>query len=166
MTLTAGRGIGPRQPELPMAVSLSSSSVPPPAPRTGGAAPRRRPCWQRAAQLTPEPGQRARRFLDAAAADLTAGNSVRAHTNLAQALPELHDPVLVARAQQLRATIEFADSRTGHPAPQRVDKVASLMLDAARAYEPLDVHRARDAVFDALQIAILCGDSSTVSAVL
>ncbi len=40
-----------------------------------------------------------------------------------------------------------------------------MMLDAARAFEPLDVHRARDAVFDAIQMAILFGDSSAVSAV-
>ena len=39
-----------------------------------------------------------------------------------------------------------------------------MMLDAARAFEPLDVHRARDAVFDAIQMAILFGDSSAVSA--
>ncbi len=119
----------------------------------------------RAAQLTPDQGERASRFLGAAAADLTAGNVVSAQTNLAQALPELHDPLLLARAQQLQATVAFIDSRTGSSTPGQAGKVASMMLDAARAFEPLDVHRARDAVFDAIQIAILFGDSSAVSAV-
>jgi DNA-binding CsgD family transcriptional regulator len=119
----------------------------------------------RAAQLTPDEGQRASRYLGAAAADLTAGNSARAQANLAQALPRLRDPLLMARAQQLRATIEFIESRTGPEPPTGVSKIASLMLDAARAFEPLDIARARDVVFDALQIAILFGHASTVSAV-
>ncbi len=67
----------------------------------------------RAADLTPDKGQRATRLLRAAAADLTAGNSVRAQANLARALPDLHDPLLLARARQLEATIAFIDSRTG-----------------------------------------------------
>jgi AAA ATPase domain len=118
----------------------------------------------RAAQLTPDPGQRASRFLRAAATDLTAGNSVRARSNLAHALPQLQDPLLLARARQLDATIAFIDSRSGGDTHGRVDEIAAMMLDAARAYEPLDVHRARDAAFDAIQIAILFGGSSAVSA--
>ena len=100
-----------------------------------------------------------------AADDLTAGNAVRAQANLGRALPDLHDPLLLARARQLEATISFIDSRTGADRPGRVGEIASMMLDAARAFEPLDIHRARDAVFDALQMAILFGDASEVSAV-
>ena len=58
-------------------------------------------------------GERASRLLRAAAADLIAGNSVRAQANLARALPDLDDPLLLARARQLDATIAFIDSRAG-----------------------------------------------------
>ena len=123
----------------------------------------------RAAQLTPDKAHRAARLLRAAAADLTAGNSVRSQANLARALPDLHDPVLVARARQLEATIAFIDSvpgaRTGAATKGWVGEIPSMMLEAARAFEPLDLHRARDAVFDAIQLAILFGDSCAVTAV-
>ena len=56
----------------------------------------------RAAQLTPDRDQRAIRFLSAAAADLTAGGSISARANLALALPDLHDPVLVAAGPATR----------------------------------------------------------------
>ena len=119
----------------------------------------------RAAQLTPDSGERASRLLRASAADLTAGNAVRAQANLARALPDLRDPLLLARARQLEATIAFIDARTDAPTHGRVGAAAAMMLDAARAFEPLDVHRARDSVFDAIQMAILFGDASEVSAV-
>jgi DNA-binding CsgD family transcriptional regulator len=119
----------------------------------------------RAAQLTPDPDLRAGRLLGAAAAELTAGNALRASSNLAQALPELTDPWLLARAKQLQATIAFIDSRTHSGSTKRVGAIASTMFEAARAFEPLDVRRARDAACDAIQMAILFGDSSAVSAV-
>ena len=43
--------------------------------------------------------------------------------------------------------------------------IVSMMVDAARAFEPLDVRLARDAVFDAIQMAVYFGESSEVSAV-
>ena len=94
-----------------MTRSPPSSSVPHVAPEAGGAAPRQRRCWH-----APRSSRRTRRserarLLRAAAADLTAGNSVRAQANLARALPDLHDPLLLARARQLEATIAFIDSR-------------------------------------------------------
>ncbi len=119
----------------------------------------------RAADLTPDTGERASRLLRAAAADLTAGNSVRAQANLARARPDLHDPLLLARARQLEATIAFMESRSGASEQRAVGRIASMMLDAARAFEPLDIRRARDAGFDAIQIAILFGDASEASAV-
>ena len=93
----------------------------------------------RAAELTPDTGERASRLLRAAAADLVAGNSVRAQANLARALPDLDDPLLLARARQLDATISFIDSRTGAGTQRAVGKIAEMMLDAARAFEPLDL---------------------------
>jgi DNA-binding CsgD family transcriptional regulator len=121
----------------------------------------------RAAQLTPDARQRAALLVRAASADVTAGNPARAQANLAHALPDLRDPLLAARARQLQASIAFlgalqgpddgADART-----QPGDSV-SMMLDAARAFEPLDPGRARDAAFDALQMAVYSGGSSTMS---
>jgi DNA-binding CsgD family transcriptional regulator len=46
-----------------------------------------------------------------------------------------------------------------------MSQIVSMMLDAARAFEPLDVRLARDAVFDAIQMAVYFGESSEVSAV-
>ena len=40
-----------------------------------------------------------------------------------------------------------------------------MMLDAARALEPLDLRLARDALLDTFPMAIYFGDSSAVSAV-
>lgn len=122
----------------------------------------------RAAQLTVDKGQRAIRLLGAAAADLTAGSSVRAQANLELALPDLHDAVLLARARQLEAAIAFIDSFPGtrpSTTPGRAGEIISMMLDAARALEPLDVHLAREAVLDTIPMAIYFGDSSAVSAV-
>ncbi|MET1000847.1 MAG: AAA family ATPase [Acidimicrobiia bacterium] len=123
----------------------------------------------RAAQLTPDPGTRAIRLLGAAAADLTAGSSARAFENLTLALPDLHDPVLVARARQLQAAIAFIDSfpgaRPGAHRPARMGESVSIMLDAARAFAPLDIRLARDAVMDAIQMAVYFGDSSAVPTV-
>src|ERR671919_721375 len=123
----------------------------------------------RAAQLTHDSQQRATRLVHAARADVTAGNPARAKANLARALPDLHDPLLVARVRQLEAAIAVFDSVQGagigaDPREQMVDSV-SMMLDAARAFEPLDVRLARDAAFDVIQMAIYFGDLSAVSTV-
>ena len=123
----------------------------------------------RAAQLTHDSQQRGARLVNAASADVTAGNPARAKANLARALPDLHDPLLVARVRRLEAAIAVFDSVQGvgigaDPREQMVDSV-SMMLDAARAFEPLDVRLARDAAFDVIQMAIYFGDSSAVSTV-
>jgi DNA-binding CsgD family transcriptional regulator len=122
----------------------------------------------RAAQLTPDPGMRAIRLLQAAAAHLTAGSSVRAQTNVAQAFPDLHDPLLLARARQLEAAIAYIDSFPGtRPSntPGRAGEILSMMLDAARAMEGLDIALARDAMLEAIPMAIYFGGASNVSAV-
>lgn len=111
----------------------------------------------RAAQLTPEPSQRAVRFLGAATADLTAGSSERAHANLALALPGLHDAALVAQARRLEAAILFTDVSLGARGSSgplgRHEEIVSIMLDAALALGPLDRRVARETVLDAFPMA-------------
>lgn len=123
--------------------------------------------FARAAQLTADTGMRAIRLLQAAAADLSAGSSVRAQTNLEQALPDVHDPLLLARARQLGAAIAYIDCFPGtrpSTTPGRAGEILSMMLDAARAMEPLDVHLAREAMLDTIPMAIYFGGASNVSA--
>ena len=118
--------------------------------------------------MTPDRDQRAIRFLSAAAADLTAGGSISARANLALALPDLHDPVLVAAGLVLDATIAFIDSIPGPrprgDAPGHVGEIVSMMLDAARTLEPLDLRLARYVLLETFPMAIYFGDSSAVSA--
>jgi DNA-binding CsgD family transcriptional regulator len=123
----------------------------------------------RAAQLTQDPDQRAIRLLQAAGADFTAGSPVRAQAHLARALPDLHDPMLLARARKLEAGISYFNAlrapRADADGSGRVGESVSIMLDAARAFEPLDIGLARDSAFDAIQIAVYFDDSKSVSAV-
>ena len=121
----------------------------------------------RAAELTPDDQRRAVRFLAAAGADLAAGSSSRAKTNLGRAAPGLDDPVLVAQARQLEAFVAIMDSLpmklSDTDARPAVEAIVPMMLEATRALAPLDVRLARDAVLDTLPMAIYLGDSDRVS---
>jgi DNA-binding CsgD family transcriptional regulator/tetratricopeptide (TPR) repeat protein len=103
----------------------------------------------RSMELTPDPGQRARRALAAANARLQAGATDAAHAMLAIAasgpLSDLDD----ARAQLLGAQISFASTR-GREAP-------SLLLRAAKRFEPLDAAVARETYLDAFTAALFAG---------
>jgi DNA-binding CsgD family transcriptional regulator len=119
----------------------------------------------RAAQLTPEPSRRAVRFLGAAAADLTAGSSLRARANLALALPDLHDAALVAQARRLEAFL-FMDASPGTRdggGLGRREEIVSIMLNVALALGPLDMRVARETVLDAFPMAIYFGKFATAS---
>ncbi len=85
---------------------------------------------ERAAELTPEPTQRARRALDAAEANWEAGAPERAWRLLAMAQGVAVDELTSARAGLLRARLT---ARSRHDR----DGLA-LLLDAARRLEPLD----------------------------
>ncbi|MFF1634152.1 ATP-binding protein [Leifsonia sp. NPDC058248] len=103
----------------------------------------------RSMELTPDPGERARRALAAADARLQAGATDAAHTMLAIAsagpLSDLDD----ARAQLLGAQLAFASTR-GRGAP-------SLLLSAAKRFEPLDAAVARETYLDAFTAALFAG---------
>jgi DNA-binding CsgD family transcriptional regulator len=113
----------------------------------------------RSADLTPDAGQRAIRLLSAASADMASGSVARAREHLEPALPDLRDPILAARAQQLEGMIEFlaTDGSSGES--------VSTMVDAARALAPLGVHLARDVMLDAIVMARILGEASPVSVV-
>ena len=89
----------------------------------------------RAAELSAEEGQRARRLLAAAEAALIAGQPVRAGALLEEATPKLGDPLARAQARRLQGTIRFALGQAGEAAP--------ILLEAARALASADVRGAR-----------------------
>jgi tetratricopeptide (TPR) repeat protein len=113
----------------------------------------------RAAELTPDRARRGVRRFAAAAADLTAGSSARAHANLERALPDLDNATLVARARRLLGMIVFIDSH-GEGTLGRADEVVRMLLDAAVTLGPLDIHCARETLLDAIPMAVYFGRAS------
>jgi DNA-binding CsgD family transcriptional regulator len=122
----------------------------------------------RAAQLTTDERQRAIRFLAAASSDLAAGSTLRAQQNLEHALPDLHEPLLRAHARRLEAAIAFMDAFPGtrpSTTPGRGAEIVSMMLDAVRVMEAVDVALARDAMHDTISMTIYFGGSNDMSTV-
>ena len=103
----------------------------------------------RAAALTPDPAQRARRALAAAQASHHAGAPQRAIAllDLAEAGP--YESAQQAQVDLLRAQVSFTMTRGG-------DSV-SLLLDAARRLEPVNPRLARETYLDALMAAMFAG---------
>jgi DNA-binding CsgD family transcriptional regulator len=104
---------------------------------------------ERAAALTPDPGRRADRALDAAQAKLLAGAFDSAAALLAMAEAGPHAELRLARIDLLHAQIAFVQSR-GNEAPP-------LLLAAARRFERLDVSAAREIYLDVIAAAIFAG---------
>ena len=100
---------------------------------------------ERAATLTADPAQRARRALEAAQAKHQAGAPEAALALLASAQAGPLDPLQRAQGQRLHAEITFTSNR-GSDAP-------ALLLSAARQLEPLDVPLARETYLEALMAA-------------
>jgi DNA-binding CsgD family transcriptional regulator len=101
---------------------------------------------ERAAELTPEPGRRARRALAAAQSKQRAGAPDAALRLLALAEAGPLDELDQVRAQLLRGQVTFAVTRGGE-APQ-------LLLEAAKRLEPLDGALARETYLDAFAAAL------------
>ena len=103
----------------------------------------------RAAELTPDPRRRAERELEAAKAKLMAGDPGGARMLLEGADPQLADPLARAQARRLDGAIRLG---TGH-----LGESATILLQAARAFEPLDARLSRETLLEALQAATFAG---------
>lgn len=101
---------------------------------------------ERAAALTPEPADRARRLLMAAGANRDAGDLEAALRLLESIEVGSLDELGRARADLLRAQIALAQRRSGD--------AGRLFLSAARSLEPLDAELARETYLEALGGAI------------
>ena len=105
--------------------------------------------WERAVVLTPDPGERATRALEAARAKYAAGDFEATQALLAAAevgpLSELNH----ALVQRMRAQVVFA-LRRGSDAPP-------LLLRAAQRLEDLDAGLARQTYLEALVAAVYAG---------
>jgi DNA-binding CsgD family transcriptional regulator len=104
---------------------------------------------EQAADLTPDAVGRYRRTLIAAQAALAAGAPARATGLLDRPAPRATDDQERAQAESLRGAIGVALG-------QGADR-ATMLADAARALEPLDVRLARDTYLEALEAAIYTG---------
>ncbi len=106
-----------------------------------------------AADLTPEPADRAARALEAADAKHAAGASDTALALLAVASKGALDALHGARAELLHARIIFHTTR-GIEGP-------GMLLDAARTLAPLDAALARDTYLEAIDAALVTGGRET-----
>jgi DNA-binding CsgD family transcriptional regulator len=111
------------------------------------------PASERAARLTPDREQRARRLLQAAEDRLTLGGADRALVLLGEALALAPDPLLRADIQLLRG---LAKERAGNPAA-----AASLLVAEAARVAPRDTRRAATMTMAAVQPHFEIGQTAT-----
>ena len=104
---------------------------------------------RRAVDLTPDTQRRAVRGLHAAQAELAAGAPAVAADLLEKATPSLAGPLDRAEARRLEARVRFAqgECRT----------IPASLLDAARAFEALDLTRARETLREAFAVSLYAG---------
>jgi DNA-binding CsgD family transcriptional regulator len=108
---------------------------------------------EHAAGLTPDPGRRAHRMLQAAEARLAAGQVPAARVLVERAAPHLVGPLARGNARRLEGLILF---RAGELA-----RAPSVLLDAAQMIAPYDTRRARDTLHEALDAAHLSDSSGS-----
>jgi tetratricopeptide (TPR) repeat protein len=102
-----------------------------------------------AARLTPDAAGRARRNLEAAEAQLAAGDLERASALLTYATADELGDEQAIRARRLRATLAVARGENGH--------TSALLLDVGRELEPFDPAQARATYLEALSLALFAG---------
>ena len=107
--------------------------------------------WQRAAELTPDPGRRARRLLQAAEDWLVAGEASVAGVLAGRAGPDLADPLARARARRVEGLTLYAAGQLTEAVP--------VLLEAARLLQPVEQRLALDTLLDAFAAAQLSGQS-------
>jgi DNA-binding CsgD family transcriptional regulator/tetratricopeptide (TPR) repeat protein len=107
----------------------------------------------RAAELTPDPRDRAIRLFGAAQAHLAAGDGALAEALLDQAAPRLAEAGMHVAAQRLRAAIAVFFSR-------HKDSPA-LLLGAIGAVDPPDVPIIREMLFEAMQAVLVARQYTT-----
>jgi DNA-binding CsgD family transcriptional regulator len=111
---------------------------------------------ERAALLTSDPRQRARRLLASATAKREAGALDVASELLAAAVAGPLDALGTAEAERLRAQIASDQRRIGDSGP--------LLLSAARLFAPVNVGLARETYLEALfEAALWIGDPDTIT---
>jgi DNA-binding CsgD family transcriptional regulator len=99
----------------------------------------------RSAGLTPDPQRQARRLLAAAHAAFLVGNASYSESLLGQARPNLVDPIEKAQAQRLEGHLRFLQPHLA----------ASLLLEAARAFEPLDPVLSHHSLIEAFLVCVM-----------
>lgn len=105
----------------------------------------------RSAELSPDPDERGRRYVGAAAAACTGGTHQRADVLLDSAAPLVRDPVEQARAA-------LAWSRSNEQSPRPRSGVAAKLMEAAELVAPLDADLTREILLAALRFAIVSED--------
>ena len=105
--------------------------------------------FNRAADLTPDEQRRAMRRLHAAQAELAGGAPAVAASLLEQTMPSLADGLGRAEARCLEAHVRFALGECRG--------IAAMLLDAARAFKPLDLARARETLREAFEVSLYAG---------
>ena len=100
----------------------------------------------RAAELSVNRDLRAGRLLAAAEAALIAGQPQLASAPLEEAARPTGDPLARARATRLQGAVRFAAGQAG--------EASTILLEAARAFEPIDARTAREALLEAFEAAL------------
>jgi DNA-binding CsgD family transcriptional regulator len=106
----------------------------------------------RAAELSVNRDLRAGRLLAASEAALTAGQPRRSGALLEEAMRLPGDPLARAQVTRLQGAIRFAAGQAG--------EAPTILLEAARAFEPIDACTARQALLDAFEAALCAGRTS------
>jgi DNA-binding CsgD family transcriptional regulator len=133
-------------PDEDVAAELESSAN---RARARGGMPAAAAFLERSAELTPDPGRRAVRALEAAQAKRLAGIPDSATALLTTAVQGPLGELDRALAQRLRGQIALDLSHSSEAAP--------LLLDAARRLEPLDMAQARETHLESLWAASAAG---------
>ena len=105
--------------------------------------------YMRAAELSPDRTRRIDRALAAAQRNLIAGFRIRARNVLLELAADVDDPLQQARVARLDGAIRYTVGDAS--------ETAGILIRAARALAPFDLHAARDAMLEAHAAARVTG---------